>query len=264
MNSIRLKSKAEIKAIYHSGLIAGKLMLKLKELIKPGITTLELDEFAYSFIKESGGEPAFKGYQGFPATLCTSINHEVVHGIPSRNVRLKEGDLLKIDTGVILNGLYSDTAYTFWVGDADVPSRVVQLMRATEEALYLGISKATAGKRLNEISTAIYTRITRDGLKIIRELTGHGIGLELHEPPVLHNFPTQGGRSIIIREGLVLAVEPMASISSEQVILSKDHWTYITADGSLSAHYEHTIAIVEGEAIILTKYDDEKAKDILG
>lgn len=261
---IRLKSRNEIVSIYRSGQIAAKLMLELSQIIRPGITTLFLDEFAEKFISKHSAYPAFKGYQGFPSALCTSINEQVVHGIPSDKVFLKEGDILKIDVGVVLDGFYSDTARTFIVDGVYPSEEAKRLVEATQEALDEAIKNAVKGKRLSAVSTAISNKIKAGGFKIIRELTGHGVGFALHEPPVVHNFPTLEANSIIIRDGLVIAIEPMASVSCEEVVLGKDNWTYSTADGSASAHFEHTIAVFEGEPLVLTGYANEKAEAILG
>ncbi len=261
--AVRLKTREQIKGIYKSAQICAQLIVEIENLVKPGISTLELDDFAYKFIKLHSAEPAFLGYQGFPATLCTSINDEIVHGIPSQDVILKEGDILKIDTGVILNGLYSDTAKTIVVGSVEVPEKVAKLLKVTESALYDGISMAKSGKSLVSVSDAIYSRIRGSGFKVIRELTGHGVGFSLHEPPVVHNYPTPEARSVTITDGLVIALEPMASISSEEVYLRKDNWTYCTVDGSISAHYEHTVAVLDGTALVLTKPFDEEAREVL-
>ncbi len=257
MKHIRIKRAKDIQGIRASSKITAELIVELEQIIRPGISTAELDAFAQAFINKKGAVSAFKGYNGYPATLCTSINSEVVHGIPKDSVILKEGDILKIDTGVVYKGYFSDMAKTFIVGghSACVDEKVRLLLKTTENALYAGIEKARAGCRLSQISNTIYSTIRREDFRVIRELTGHGVGFDLHEPPTVYNYPNKEANSVIIREGLVLAVEPMASISCEEVVLMDDGWTYVTADGSISAHFEHTIAIVEGKAVILTSLE---------
>jgi len=264
VQKVLLKSRKELQGIYRSGQISAKLMNFLAHEVKPGISTLKLDELAEDFILKHNAKPAFKGYQNYPRTLCTSINSEVVHGIPRSDRILEDGDILKIDTGVVLDGFYSDTAMTFVVGDVEVDLKVRKLLDATREALFNGIRNARAGNSLNKVSDAVYSTIKRAGFKVIRELTGHGVGFALHEPPVVNNFPTREGASFIMKNGLVLAIEPMASVSCEEVVLRSDNWTYSTADGSIAAHFEHTVAILDGEPVVLTELENERAKDVFG
>lgn len=263
-SGIRLKSRQDIRAIYKSCQVAAALAMELEPRIQPGVSTAQLNEFAEDFIAKQGCTPAFKGYQGFPATLCTSVNEEIVHGIPSRKRILKQGDILSVDFGVISGGFYSDTAYTWYVGEGDPPSLVAGLLAATSEALADGIAAARAGAKLNRVSEAVSSRVKRDGFKIIRELSGHGVGFNLHEPPAIFNYPVSAGELVKLRNGMVLAIEPMVSVSSEDILLGSDGWTYRTADSSLVAHFEHTIAIWDGEAVVLTELVNEKAERLFG
>ena len=262
--NIRIKSHQDVRLIYQACQIAGRLLEELKLRVRPGISTGELNEFAEDFIALAGCTPAFKGYQGFPAALCTSINEEIVHGIPSRERILEEGDILSVDTGVILDGFYSDTAYTYYVGDSEPTGVTGQLLSVTQRALANGISAVKAGAKLNRVSDAIAKVVNRDGFKVIRDLTGHGVGYDLHEPPTVHNYPVPAGESIRLRNGMVLALEPMVSPGSEDILLGEDGWTYSTADGSLAAHFEHTVVIWDGEAAVLTEVGNETARRLFG
>jgi len=261
---VRLKTHQEIRAIYKSCQVAAALAGELIQRIQPGVSTAQLNSFAEDFIAKQGCRPAFKGYQGFPAALCTSINEEIVHGIPSRKRVLKRGDILSVDFGVISEGFYSDTAYTWFVGDAEPPEQTAALLTATNESLAEGIAAIKAGAKLNRISEAISRRARRDGFKVIRDLSGHGVGHNLHEPPTIFNYPVPAGELVKLRNGMVLAIEPMVSLSSEDILLGSDGWTYSTADGSLVAHFEHTVAIWEGEAVVLTELGNAKAESLFG
>lgn len=262
--NIRIKSHQDVRLIYQACQIAGRLLEELKLRVRPGISTGELNEFAEDFIALAGCTPAFKGYQGFPAALCTSINEEIVHGIPSRERILEEGDILSVDTGVILDGFYSDTAYTYYVGESEPTGVTGRLLSVTQRALANGISAVKAGAKLNRVSDAIAKVVNRDGFKVIRDLTGHGVGYDLHEPPTVHNYPVPAGESIRLRNGMVLALEPMVSPGSEDILLGEDGWTYSTADGSLAAHFEHTVVIWDGEAAVLTEVGNETARRLFG
>ncbi len=261
---VRLKTHQEIRAIYKSCQVAAVLASELKPRILPGVSTAQLNDFAEGFIAKMGCIPAFKGYQRFPAALCTSINEEIVHGIPSRKRVLKQDDILSVDFGVISEGFYSDTAYTWFVGEGEPSPVIASLLAATLESLDEGITAAKAGSKLNRISEAIARRARRDGFKVIRELSGHGVGHALHEPPTIFNYPVPAGETVKLRNGMVLAIEPMVSLSSEGILLGSDGWTYSTADGSLVAHFEHTIAIWEGEGVVLTELGNEKAESYFG
>jgi methionyl aminopeptidase len=222
---------------------------KLKKVIAPGITTKELDRMAEEIILSKGATPAFKGYRGFPATLCTSINEEVVHGIPSHR-RLKNGDIVSLDVGTNLNGYFGDGAITLPVGEVDYA--VQKLLEVTEKALYIGIGEAKIGNRLFDISYAIQTWVESYGFSVVRDFVGHGIGMDLHEEPQIPNFgpPHQGPR---LERGMVLALEPMVNEGTYEVKILSDGWTVVTVDGRRSAHFEHTIAITdEGPEILST------------
>jgi len=245
---IIIKSLREIELLRKSNLIVAEVFKKLKGMITAGITTMELDQVAEDLIRSRGGVPAFKGYRGFPATLCTSINEEVVHGIPSQR-KLKEGDIVSIDVGVNFKGYYGDAAMTFPVGEIDEEAR--RLLEVTEKALWVGIHEAKLGNRLYDISYAIQTWVEGHGFSVVRDFVGHGIGLDLHEEPQIPNFgiPHQGPR---LERGMVLALEPMVNEGTYEVKVLQDGWTVVTLDGKRSAHFEHSIAITDGEAEVLS------------
>ncbi len=261
---VKLKTKEDVRAIYEASQITARVLRELGARIKPGVSTGELNGFAEEFITKSGGTPAFKGYQGFPAALCTSVNQEIVHGIPDRKRILREGDILSVDTGAIVDGYYSDAARTYFVGNGAMPDDTRVLLEATASALKDGVDAARAGARLNAVSEAIERQAAKNGLKVIRDLTGHGVGFNLHEPPTIYNYPVPAGEKMQLRNGMVLALEPMFSLGSEEIVLGGDEWTYSTADGSLSAHFEHTIAIWDGAAVILTEEGNKKARELFG
>jgi len=221
----------------------------IKQHIAPGIATKELDAFAESFIVQKGARPAFKGYKGYPASVCISVNEQVVHGIPS-SAKLKEGDIVSLDIGVYYKGFYGDAAITLPVGNIGAESK--RLLSATEKALQIGIEKAVIGNRLSDVSAAIQNYVESEGFSVVRALVGHGIGRELHEEPQVPNFgrPGQGPE---LREGMTLAIEPMVNAGGWEVVILNDGWTTVTKDKSLSAHFEHTIAITKNGSIILTK-----------
>lgn len=246
---IVLKSPQEIEKISHACRIVAMTLAYLKDWVKPGITTQELDRLAEEFIDKQGGRPAFKGYRHFPCTLCTSVNLEVVHGIPSKR-RLKEGDIIGIDAGAVVEGYFGDAAITLPVGK--IAPEVQRLLEVTEQALYEGIAQAYPGNRLSDISHAIQTRAEGAGFGVVTDFVGHGIGRNLHEDPQVPNFgqPGQGPR---LKEGMVLAIEPMVNMGEPAVEVLEDHWTVVTRDGSLSAHFEHTIAVTSQGPVILTK-----------
>lgn len=246
---IVLKSPDEIKRMAESCRIVAEVLDGIKKYISSGIATIELDEFAESFILKRGAKPAFKGYNGYPASVCTSVNEQVVHGIPSK-ARLKDGDIISLDIGVYFRGFYGDAAITLPVGK--INANAEKLLLATEKALYLGIEKAVIGNRLSDISAAIQDYAESEGFSVVRELVGHGIGRQLHEEPQVPNFgkPGQGPE---IKEGMTLAIEPMVNAGGWEVVLLNDGWTTITKDRRLSAHFEHTIAVTKDKNIILTK-----------
>jgi methionyl aminopeptidase len=244
-----LKSPEEIDKIRASNHIVAEVLEGLKELVKPGITTEELDIYAETMTKKRGADPAFKGYMGYPSSLCTSVNAEVVHGIPSDRV-LEEGDLISMDFGTLYKGYYGDAAITVAVGEVSPVAE--QLMEATHEALYKGIAEAKVGNRLGDISSAVQTHVENAGFSVVRDFVGHGIGRKLHEEPQIPNFGVQG-RGIELKSGMVFAIEPMVNEGTYKVKVLKDGWTVVTLDGKLSAHFEHTIAITENGPVILSK-----------
>ncbi len=246
---IIIKSKDEIKKIAHASRIVAETLTLLEKMIKPGVTTKQIEVFVEGVIEKRGAIPAFKGYRGFPATLCTSVNNEVVHGIPSKNKVLKEGDIVKIDLGVIYKGFVGDAARTYPIGDIDEKTK--RLLKVTEDSLYTGIEMARPDKRVSDISHSIQNMVEANGFSVVRAFVGHGVGKELHEEPQVPNFglPNKGPR---LKKGIVLAIEPMVNAGSYEVKILQDGWTAVTADGSLSAHFEHTVVVTENGPEILT------------
>ncbi|MBK7096492.1 MAG: type I methionyl aminopeptidase [Saprospiraceae bacterium] len=247
-----LKSKEEIELLKISNQIVSKTLAFVGELIRPGITGIELDRKAEEFIKDNGGKPSFKGYQGFPSSLCISINEAVVHGIPSK-YEIREKDIVSVDCGVFKNGFHGDSAYTFAVGD--VNEIIMSLLRNTMKSLYLGIDKAIAGNRVGDISHAIqeYTEL-KHGYGVVRELVGHGVGRELHEKPEVPNFGKKG-KGPVLFEGMTIAIEPMINLGSKNIVVLKDGWTVLTKDRKPSAHFEHSIVVGKEQAMILSDHD---------
>lgn len=244
----------EISTIRKSNQIVAKILAELGKMITPGIQTKELDEYAELRVKEMNAFPAFKGYRGYPASLCTSINEEIVHGIPSSR-RLRNGDIISLDFGVLYEGYYGDAAVTYPVGE--VTPKAKKLIKAAEETFYKGMKQMKPGKRISDISFAIQSHVESQGFSVIRAFVGHGIGLSLHEEPQVPNFGPPG-RGPKIKSGMVLAVEPMIAVGDWDVEVLDDNWTAITRDRSLSAHYEHTVAITEKGPEILSLSDEEK------
>ncbi|MCR4436240.1 MAG: type I methionyl aminopeptidase [Clostridiales bacterium] len=251
---ISIKSKNEIEIMKKSGEILACTHNKIKEAIQPGITTIELDRIAEEFIRKNGGIPSFKGYRGYPgaidypASICTSVNNQVVHGIPGLEV-LKDGDIISVDIGVYYNGFHSDAARTYPVGT--ISEKAERLISITEQSFYEGIKFAVKGNRIVDISAAVQDYVEKNGYSVVREYVGHGIGREMHEPPQIPNYRTRQ-RGPRLEPGMTLAVEPMVNEGSYHVRLLENMWTVVTEDGGLSAHYENTIAITDGEPIILT------------
>ena len=244
-----LKSHEEIERMRESNVIVGDILSGLKDLVQPGVKTLELDAYAEAETIRRKAVPAFKGYRNFPYTLCVSLNSEVVHGFPSKRV-LSEGDIVSIDFGVLYKGYYGDSAATFAVGA--VSSEATRLMQVTRKALYRGIENALPGKRLGDISSAIQTTAETEGYGIVRDFVGHGIGTALHEDPQVPNYGRKG-RGIELKPGLVIAIEPMVNEGTYEVRIQPDGWTVVTKDGRRSAHFEHTVAITDNGPIILSK-----------
>jgi methionyl aminopeptidase len=230
-------------------LIVADVLKEIRPLVRPGVSTLELDAFAEKVIQDAGAKPAFKGYRGYPRTLCTSINDQVIHGIPSKDVVLKAGDLVSIDVGALIDGFYGDAAITVPVGT--LQPQAARLIQVIEEALALGIAEARPGNRLYDISSAIQRHVETNGFSVVREFVGHGIGRSLHEDPQVPNFGERG-RGPRIQSGMVLAIEPMVNAGGSKTVVQEDQWTAVTADGSLSAHFEHTIAVLDDGPQILT------------
>jgi methionyl aminopeptidase len=246
---IILKSEREIEIIRRNGKIVAETLKFLGEKIHPGLKTKELDRMAEEFIKKNQAIPAFKGYKGYPANICTSINEEVVHGIPGERV-IQKGEIVSVDIGVYKDGYYADGAYTFRIGE--VTGMAEQLCQITLECLKKGIEQAREGNRLQDISWAIQSYAEKSGFSVVRDLVGHGIGQKMHEEPQIPNFGNPG-EGPILKKGMVFAIEPMINAGGWEVRLKPDGWTIITKDSSLSAHYEHTIAITENHAQILTE-----------
>jgi methionyl aminopeptidase len=247
---IILKSLQEIEKIRQAGKVVADVLAGIRDMVRPGISTLALDDYAERSIRSTGARPAFKGYRGYPRTLCTSINDQVIHGIPAQSTILREGDILSVDVGAIVDGFYGDAAITVPVGR--VSPLAERLMRVTEEALARGIAQALPGNRLFDISSAIQRYVEENGYSVVREFVGHGIGRSLHEDPQVPNFGEQG-RGPRIQAGMVLAIEPMVNMGGSATVVKEDNWTAVTADGTLSAHFEHTIAVLEDGPRILTQ-----------
>ena len=246
---IELKSAREISLMRAGGHILADVVERLRETVRPGLSTLEIDEDVEAFIRGRGALPAFKGYRGFPATVCISINDEVVHGIPSAHRRIKEGDIVGLDLGCIVEGYYADCAFTLAIGD--VPPKVQQLLDVTRESLDVAIAECRAGRRLSDVSHAVQAHVEGHGFGVVRQFVGHGIGRALHEDPQIPNFG-EPGRGPQLRPGMVLAIEPMVTMGSWEVKVLDDGWTAVTRDGSLAAHFEHTIAVTENGPEVLT------------
>jgi len=250
---VRIKTKKEIDLIRESGRIVAEVLKLVGAHAKPGVTTLELDRIAEEYIRSCGAEPAFKGYGSdkhnkFPASLCTSIDNEVVHGIPG-NRRLQEGEILSVDVGVRKNGFYGDGAMSFHIGH--VSEEKERLLKVTEESLYKGIEKATVGNTVNDIGYAVQRYVESNGFSVVRDLVGHGVGVKLHEEPSVPNFGDPG-TGMKLKEGMTIAIEPMVNSGTWKVKVLADGWTVVTDDGMPSAHFEHTVAIVNGKPEILT------------
>jgi methionyl aminopeptidase len=245
-----LKTDEEIGLLRESNLLVSLTLAEIALLIKPGITTLYLDTIAETFIRDNGGTPAFKGYGGFPSTLCTSVNDEVVHGFPSKYI-LKEGDIVSVDCGVILNGWYGDSAYTFPVGE--ISEEVRRLLDYTKESLEDGVKEAVAGNRIGDISWAVQNKAESGGFSVVRELVGHGLGKRLHEPPEVANYGKRG-TGPKMEKGLVICIEPMINLGKKETMQMRDGWTIKTVDGKPSAHFEYAVAVDKGRADILTTF----------
>jgi methionyl aminopeptidase len=246
------KTSEQIDLIRISSLLVGNALATVAAMIRPGITTDEMDAVAEDYIRSNAGTPSFKNYKGYPKSLCISVNEEVVHGIPGKRV-LKEGDVVSVDCGVFKNGYHGDSAYTFAIGP--VSDEVEKLMKVTKESLFSGIEQAVAGNRLGDVSSAIQAHAEANNFGVVRELVGHGIGKRLHEKPEVPNYGKRGG-GIVLKEGLVIAIEPMINQGKKNVKQLEDGWTITTADRLPSAHYEHTIAVQSGKADVLSSFKE--------
>ena len=256
---IYIKKEEEIELIRISSLLVGKTLAEVAKSIKVGVKTIYLDNIAEKFIRDNGGIPAFKNYRGYPKTLCISINSEVVHGIPGER-EIQDGDIVSIDCGVVKNGFYGDSAYSFPVGDVD--EKVLNLLSITKKSLYLGIEKAIAGNRIGDIGESIQAYCEANGCSVVRELVGHGVGRKLHEEPEVPNYGKKG-RGVMLNEGMVIAIEPMINLGIKNVLQLRDGWTIVTKDNKPSAHFEHTIAIRQNKADILSSFEEiEKVENI--
>ena len=249
--AIVCKSQAEIEKMRRSGHIVRQVLDELRKVVAPGVTTMDLEKTAAAKIKELGAKPAFKGYYGYPCVLCTSVNEEIVHGIPSPKRVLKAGDIVSIDCGVVLDGYYGDAAITVAVGDSVSPERQ-KLMEVTEQSLYKAIDQVKVGNTISDIGGAVQEFVEANGFSVVREFVGHGIGTKLHEEPQVPNYGAKG-HGAKLREGMVIAIEPMVNSGKPDTRVLSDKWTAVTADGSFSAHFEHCVAITKEGPVILTQ-----------
>jgi methionyl aminopeptidase len=249
---IYIKNDEEIELLRESNQIVAKTLAEVAKMIAPGVTTLDLDKRAEEFIRDSGAEPNFLGYGGFPGSICTSKNEEVVHGIPSGKVILKEGDIISVDCGAFKNGFHGDSAYTFCVGE--VSEEKNKLLETTKESLYLGIEQAVEGKRLGDIGYAVQSHCEAHGYSVVREMVGHGIGKNMHEAPNVPNYGRRG-TGIKLKSGLAIAIEPMINIGKRQILIERDGWTARTVDRKPSAHFELTVVVRKGKADILSGFN---------
>ena len=254
---IYLKTEDEIELLREANLLVSATLAEIAKVIRPGVTTNELDKLAETFIRDHGAQPTFKGFPNpyggpFPASICASVNDEVVHGIPNDNP-LKDGDIVSVDCGTLLNGFNGDSCYTFCVGE--VSDEIKHLLKTAKESLYKGIEAAIAGKRLGDIGYAVQTCCEHEGYGVVREFVGHGIGKEMHEEPAVPNYGKRGN-GVQIKNGLCIAIEPMITQGSPQIVMMPDRWTIKTQDGKWAAHFEHTIAVHHGKADILSTFEE--------
>lgn len=249
---IFLKSDEEIELLRISNQIVAKTLAEIAKIIAPGVSTAQLDKVAEEFIRDNGAVPGFLGYGGFPGSICTSVNDQVVHGIPSDKVILEDGDIISVDCGAYINGFHGDSAYTFCVGN--VKPEIRELLRATKESLYKGIEQAQEGKRLGDVGNAIQTYCESRGYSVVREMIGHGVGRSLHESPEVPNYGRKGNGPML-KSGMTIAIEPMINLGSRHLVFEKDGWTTRTLDRKPSAHFEHSVAIRKGKADILSSFE---------
>ena len=254
---VYLKTDDEVELLREANLLVGKTLAELAKVIEPGVTTKQLDKIAETFIRDHGAEPTFLGFPDpyggpFPASICTSVNHQVVHGIPN-DVPLQEGDIVSVDCGTLLNGYCGDSCYTFIVGDTT--DEVKQLLKTTKESLYKGIEQAVVGHRLGDISYAVQTHCESHGYGVVREFVGHGIGKKMHEDPQVPNYGKRGN-GMLLKNGLCIAIEPMITMGSREIYMQEDHWGIITRDRKPAAHFEHTVCVRKGKADILSSFEE--------
>ena len=248
---IYLKTEEEIELMRISNLLVAKTLAEVARHIKPGISTLQLDRIAEGFIRDNAAEPSFLGYNGFPNSICTSVNNQIVHGIPSDKVILQEGDIISVDCGAYKNGFHGDSAYTFCVGEVKPETKA--LLKRTKEALYKGIEQAVENRRIGDVADAVQTYCEAAGYSVVREMTGHGIGRKMHEDPEVPNYGRRGS-GVKLKSGMAIAIEPMINLGKKNLVLEKDGWTTRTIDGSCSAHFEHTVVVRKGRADILSSF----------
>lgn len=246
---IAIRSEAELEGIRRSGELLRDCFAAIEAMLRPGVTTGALDEAAEEFIRSRGASPSFKGYQGYPAAICASVNEQVVHGIPGAR-ELRDGDIVGVDIGIFLGGWHADASRTYAIGAASATAR--RLIEVTREALDLAIAEARTGRRLSDVSHAVERHATANGFSVVRSLVGHGIGRRMHEEPQIPNFGAPG-RGPVLEAGMVLAIEPMVNEGTHEVFTLADNWTFVTADGKLSAHFEDTIAVTDGAPVIMTR-----------
>jgi len=250
---IEIKTPDEIARMRRASRVVAEVLLQLKSRVKPGVSTAELDRFAEQRVREMGAVPAFLGYRGYPATLCVSINDEIVHGIPSPRRVIREGDIVSLDMGAVCDGFYGDAAVTVAAGEISGPAR--KLMDVTSKSLEMALFEVRAGARLGDVSHAVEKCALENGMSVVREFTGHGIGRHLHEEPSIPNFG-KGGSGPVLKAGMTLVIEPMLCLGKADVVIKNDGWTAVSADGSLAAHYEHTVAVTEDGCDILSVADN--------
>ena len=256
---IFLKTDEEIELLRISNQIVAKTLAEVAKLIAPGVSTAQLDRVAEEFIRDQGAVPGFLGYGGFPKSICTSVNDQVVHGIPSEKVILKDGDIISVDCGAFINGFHGDSAYTFPVGE--VKPEIMKLLKTTKESLFLGIEQAVEGKRMGDIGFAIQSHCEINGYSVVREMIGHGVGRNLHESPEVPNYGRKGNGTML-KTGMTIAIEPMINLGKRQLVFEKDGWTTRTIDRMPSAHFEHSVAVRKGKADILSTF--EYIEQVLG